>query len=344
MRATALAVVLTAPGARLVTCLSGVAVAAAACADPPADNFRDSDDPGSVVGRNAGCVYSCAGLARYFEVGSVGPCFIAGQNWPTASFNVSDGATAIVQGRHAAAGAGGTALAFRVRPSSATNRFGLVVRQVEMKGLASAANGGAIYVHLCDRCSLTVEHSLFSGCRATDGCGGAIAVAKGGAATAVTIRGCRFAGNSAASWGGAVGVWQSLDDILVVDTVFVDNTAGTGQGGAMAVIEDADMDRRPVRWVLAGCSGARNYAGADGSSLFYRNQRQSQIDKSYETTFTDGAWHCASLTWLQFCVSYCTDVVASGRDHRRQYCMLVCAFLLWHRAAAAGHGHGRCGR
>lgn len=91
----------------------------------------------------------------------------------------------------------------------------------------SAAYGGGVYL---EQGTNTFTGVTFENCAATSKNGGAIWIADG----QLTLRNCRFAGNSASGDGGAIYINRVAKRIVVERTTFIGNAAlAAGRGGAV---------------------------------------------------------------------------------------------------------------
>jgi hypothetical protein len=240
------------------------------CGDWRADNYSPSST--STASENHACNYSCAGLARSLGItGALGGCFIEGGGddaWPPplAPENGTHTArglwsTTVVQGRAAAGGGRFSALAGR---ADAVGGASLVLRHVEMAGLAAISQpscyggfscGGAVFVS--GGGNLTVEHALLTDNRAGNGAdGGAIKVIAGGA---VVLRSATFHANSA-HFGGAINV-QGCGSVEITRCVLAANVAVVAGGALRANLGGPGAPAGDLQLTASQCSFMGNLAG-----------------------------------------------------------------------------------
>ena len=139
----------------------------------------------------------------------------------------------------------------------------------------STTFGGAISTYNSSKITLT--GCTFTGNKAAGSFGGAIATYSSNAPS-VTMSGCHFAENTAASYGGAIGIYAKGNTIKATDTTFESNTSTT-YGGAIATRDNAEVTGGS--YTFEGCEFTENGSGSSAGVMYLRG------NSTTKATFTD---------------------------------------------------------
>ena len=144
-----------------------------------------------------------------------------------------------------------------------------------VNGYEKNGNGGAICITGCKNVGFI--NCIFENNEASD-CGGAVYNDGGlnGGAGCLNIKGCTFKNNIAKNKGGAVYCICNIEKgTYFTDSNFNENTAKTDDGGAIYLVNIADVSRKPERTLsefINNCNFTKNKAiGGDGGAVFSKS-------------------------------------------------------------------------